>query len=383
MTKSREPYRIGYLQDWMLEMQAYYDQLDMAKLAFDEAYENGLIDRPVELVMREIVGPVQGQVQPLIDAYKELVNKERCLAVMGPHITEVCIPFARHVKEARVPCLSYASTYHFPGEYCFIIPNGTFNEETGLIADHLKRRGVKRVGVLREDNSISDEYVDYFRGHCRLQGMTIVSDQIIPNFISDRETELVPRLEAIRDSGAEAIMYMAYGMTIYEVFTGVQEAIKRWNWNIVPVTITTWVAITCPGFSYWPVDIKEHPEFAEGWVGVDQIDEGNSVFQRVLDRFEKKHGRRPFHCYASIGYDNANAMAVALSRMETPTPEGLKNALQSIRRLRAATGGPGTMISFGPHDRRGLKGTDFLVLRTIRNGREMSAKKAFAELYEA
>src|SRR5690606_23401049 len=117
--------------------------------------------------------------------------------------------------------------------------NGTFNEETGLIADHLKLRGVTRVGMLREDNSISDEYVDYFRGHCRLRGLTVASDQIIPNFIDDRDTQLVPKLEAIRDSGAQAIMYVAYGMTIYEVFTGVREAIKAWNWDIVPVTITT------------------------------------------------------------------------------------------------------------------------------------------------
>ncbi len=49
--------------------------------------------------------------------------------------------------------------------------------------------------------------------------------------------------------------------------------------------------------------------------------------------------------------------------------------------LPAATGGPGTVITFGKHDRRGYKGTDYVVLRTVKDGKEMLAEEAFPEFY--
>ena len=38
--------------------------------------------------------------------------------------------------------------------------------------------------------------------------------------------------------------------------------------------------------------------------------------------------------------------------------------------LPATMGSPGTVVGFGPYDHRGYKGTDYLVLRTVKDGRE-------------
>jgi branched-chain amino acid transport system substrate-binding protein len=44
--------------------------------------------------------------------------------------------------------------------------------------------------------------------------------------------------------------------------------------------------------------------------------------------------------------------------------------LEQVRMLPATMGAPGTVIGFGPYDHRGYKGSDYLVLRTVHNGRE-------------
>jgi branched-chain amino acid transport system substrate-binding protein len=66
-------------------------------------------------------------------------------------------------------------------------------------------------------------------------------------------------------------------------------------------------------------------------------------------------------------------MALALSRATEKTAEGVKLALEAIRSLPAASGGPGTTVSFAPYDRRGFKGADYLVLRTVKDGKEQLA----------
>src|SRR5207248_133384 len=103
----------------------------------------------------------------VIKAWRELAHKEHCLAIVGPHITDMAIILRDVVEAEKVPTISHCATFKFDGEYCFMTPNGTFADETFLIASHLAKRGVTSVGVVREDNPIGDEYFAYFRQHVR------------------------------------------------------------------------------------------------------------------------------------------------------------------------------------------------------------------------
>ena len=112
----------------------------------------------------------------------------------------------------------------------------------------------------------------------------------------------------------------------------------------------------------------------EGWVGVDQFDERNKTFMSMLDRSEKRFGRRPVHCYTAQGYDMGNAVAHGLARARPHSRDGLRRGLEKVRRLDAAAGGPGNHISFGPYDHRGYKG-DFIVMRQVRDGKNVLAPR--------
>ena len=110
----------------------------------------------------------------------------------------------------------------------------------------------------------------------------------------------------------------------------------------------------------------------EGWVGVDQFDERNRVFTDMLDRFQARFGRRPVHCYTAQGYDMGNVVAHGLALARPMSRDGLRIALEQVRRIPATAGGPGNMISFGPYDHRGYKG-DYIVMRQIRQGHNVLA----------
>lgn len=90
-----EPVKIGYIMDFILPDEYPQDMrkdlTDPFDLVFNEARERGVIDRPLEIIYREVEGLPKGSVKAVIDAYGELVD-EGCLAVFGPHISDNCVP---------------------------------------------------------------------------------------------------------------------------------------------------------------------------------------------------------------------------------------------------------------------------------------------------
>lgn len=367
---SRTPFRIGVLQDWALwaPVDDWYNGL---RLALDEAFETGLLDRPVELVIREVEGPPDGPFSAVRRAWRELVEDEMVLATVGPFITDVTRALRDDIERAQVPCLSYCATVGFGGEYTFQLPNGTFADETFYTARHLVERGVTKVGVVREDNPIGDEYYDFFRQHARRLGLHIATDQIVSPRIS--EDDMLPVLEAVKASGADGIQHLGYGLSFYSVL-GASQTMVRAGWDVPRASITTWVL--CSGMDQErgsPVlmNLPAPVDQLEGWVGVDLPHEGNRVWSAFLDRYVKRYGGAPpVCCYPAHMYDIGRVLAEGLSRARPVTPKGLKHGLEQVRMLPATMGSPGTVIGFGPYDHRGYKGADYLVLRGVKNGRE-------------
>lgn len=374
----RTPHRIGVVQDWALwaPVKDWYAGL---QLAFEEAFECGVLDRPIELVIREVEGPPDGPSAGVIKAWRELAHQENVLAIVGPHITDMAIIMRDIVEAEKVPTISHCATFNFDGEYCFLTPNGTFADETFLIASHLAKRGVKSVGVVREDNPIGDEYFNYFRQHVRRLGISVTSDQIVSPRL-DRAGAL-NALEAIRASGAESIAHMGYGLAFFSVLEAAKQMVETQGWDVPRVTITTWVMAS--GLSEKrgsPVlmNLPMPAELLEGWVGVDLPHEGNPVFTGFMERYVARFGGdRPFNCYPAHFYDIGRVLAEGIARARPVTPAGLKRGLEQVRMVPAAMGGPGTVLGFAPYDHRGYKGPDYLVLRGVKDGVEGLAQTLF------
>ena len=81
-----------------------------------------------------------------------------------------------------------------------------------------------------------------------------------------------------------------------------------------------------------------------GWTGLDQYDEANLVGQRFLDQLQATYGRRPEYCVPVVNRDLATVFLHAFADAHPLTPRGVKEALERVKMLPAASGAPGTRL---------------------------------------
>lgn len=102
-----------------------------------------------------------------------------------------------------------------------------------------------------------------------------------------------------------------------------------------------------------------------GWIGIDQYDESNRLGQEFLGTYEQAYGRRPEYCVPVVNRDVATVLLHAFADAHPLTPRGVKEALERVKMLPAASGAPGTYLSFGKWTRRGWMGAGYLVARRL------------------
>lgn len=353
----REPFRVGMIQDWGCGVPPILDQYDAQQLAFDEAYEGGLIDRPVEQIIVEMHGPPFLTCDTVLDEYRRLVTEENVVAMIGPRLTDDAVALAKIglPEDLGIPTLSDCGNRHFPSHYGFCLPNGTFMDESAIMISYLAAQGGRKVAVFREDNPIADEYMEFIRPAARRKGVDLVAEWISPTTFDRTEAERA--LSYLRGSGADSLLYTGFGSSGEHFFTAVRES----GWE-VPRVLNSIFMGSIPDLGYnFTID------HFEGWAGIDQFDERNEYFSDFLDRFDKRFGRRPLHCYSCLGYDFGRVLAEGLSIAKPLSRAGLRDALEKVRLLPAATGSPGTYISFARYDHRGFKGP-YIVVREVRDG---------------
>jgi len=229
-----------------------------------------------------------------------------------------------------------------------------------MMVDWLVDVGVgSRMGLIREDNLLGDEYAAAMRARARVRGLDIAADVVLGSFCTDAEAQRA--IAELRAAKADCYAYVGFGMTVPYVLPASRAAAGA-GYDVPRITMSIFMG-SIPGIGYGMT-----PEMFEGWTGVDQYDETNPVFMAMLDRFATRYeGRRPVHCYTAQGYDMGNAVAHGLALAKPHSRDGLRLGLERVRRVPATAGGPGNVISFGPWDHRGYKG-EYIVMRRMSNG---------------
>jgi branched-chain amino acid transport system substrate-binding protein len=350
---SAEPIKVGYLMDFTLppmfpdEMLADFTRC--FDLVFEEAVESGVMDRHVQMIYREVEGLPKGSVKSVIDAFGELVD-EGCLAVFGPHITDNCVPTREAIEERfKVPAISVTGTDDWLGEWTFSFPHGSMTDEPIFIADLVAKRGLTEIGVLVEQNLIGESYVRNLRSACRRKGIRIVAEAPIAQTAQD----INEAVRTLHDAKAEAIVHLGFGFGI--VF--INPALEAVDWDPPRFTTTAFQ-------NAWVNPIMWNAFM--GWIGVDQYDENNPLGQGFLDRYAQKYGgRRPEYCVPVVNHDVAATLVRAFTDSHPLSPRGVKEALERVKMMPAASGAPGTRVSLGKWTRRAWMGAGYLVARTL------------------
>jgi hypothetical protein len=219
-----EPIKIGYLMDFTLppmfpeEMKADFTRC--FDLIFEEATEQGLMDRPVQMIYREVEDLPKGSVKAVIDAFGELVD-EACLVVFGPHITDNCVPTREAIEERfKVPAIAVTGTDDWLGEWTFAFPQGSMTDEPIFIADLVAKRGLPEIGVLVEQNLIGESYLKNLRNACRRKGIRIVAEAAIAQMarrLGGHETQKA--IANMIDSGLDE-------QTAHDTYSAVSELVR-------------------------------------------------------------------------------------------------------------------------------------------------------------
>lgn len=348
-----EPIKVGYLMDFTLPP-GFPEDLFASftrcfDLTFEQAVEQGLMDRSVQMIYREVEGLPKGSVKAVIDAYGELVD-EGCLVVFGPNITDNCVAVKEAIEERfKVPAISVTGTDDWLGEWTFAFPQGSMTDEPIFLIDLIAKRGLVDIGVLVEQSLIGESYLKNLRGAAARKGIRIVAEAVIAQTAQDVDAAV----RTLHDAKAEAIVHLGFGFGI--VF--VNPALEAVNWDPPRFTTTAFQ-------NAWVNPVMWNAFL--GWIGVDQYDEANRVGQDFLDGYAARYdGSRPEFCVTVVNRDVATTLVRAFTDAHPLSPRGVKEALERVKMLPAASGAPGTHVSLGKWTRRAWMGAGYLVARTL------------------
>ncbi|HZR80927.1 MAG TPA: ABC transporter substrate-binding protein [Candidatus Binatia bacterium] len=347
-----QPIKLGYLFDFRLP--AYFpkemrdDLTQTFALVFDEGLKQRILDRPVEIVFREVEGLPKGTVKAVIDAYGELVD-EGCLAIFGPSISDNAVPTREAIEQRfRVPAVSVTGSEDWLGEWTFSFPQGSLTDEPIFWTDLLAKSGHGDVGVLVEQSLVGESYLKSFASACRDVGIRIVAEERLAQTAQDVDDAIL----RMRAAEPAALVHCGFGFGILHV----NSALEALGWDPPRFTSTAFQ-------NAWLNPVLWNAFL--GWTGVDQYDESNLVGQRFLDRYEARYGRRPEYCVPVVNRDIATALLRAFADARPLSPRGVKESLERVKMLPAASGAPGTRICFGKWVHRAWMGAGYLVARRL------------------
>lgn len=343
------PARIGLLIDYLDEKNGYDENiLPTLELVADDYMQRGILDRPVEFIVRAVQGLPNGSFRPVRDAFYELVDED-ALVVFGPWVSENGVALRRYVESlAEVPIITMGASESMLGEWVFGLPAGSMEEEPIIMATVAALDGCRSIGLAFEDSLIGREYLRTTREACREVGLTITAELPIPHVESGKR-DVMARLAADKP---DALMHVGFGLGII----GMNAALQDIGW--MPARYTTTAFEFAATAHWWRKQLA-------GWIGLDQYDERNRVGQQFLDQFEERYSHRPEYFFPLYTYDVGRLMMSALAIARPLTGPAVKDALERIKMLPAATGAPGTRLRFGKYIRHGWMGSEFLVARRV------------------
>lgn len=353
MRPTREPYELAVVVDIPATPGLSDAFVAGLQLGLDHCHEQGVCDRAVELRVHETAGQPWTSARPLERLIDEIADSD-ALGVAGPMVSDNALAVLPVLERRGLPTISICGSDGFAGRWAFRLSNGSLADEPYVMAAWLAAEGHERIGVFAEAPSrIADEYLAAFRRAADQNALTIAAVEGAPPG-SDAAT-VAAAIERLRDSAVDAVAYLGFG----SLFRHLRPALEGAGWDPPRVMTTAFVGATYT---------ERFALMLDGWVGVDQYDERNECLRSVVADLGERGAVAVANSSTSVGYDIGRVYGIALGRMTVANRAGLRDAIETVRRLPAATGAPGTVISFGRDQHAGFSGADYLLLRRAEGG---------------
>jgi ABC-type branched-subunit amino acid transport system substrate-binding protein len=312
---------------------------------------SGLPLTDVEVVSVTAEGHPRGSPDTTASALRGLGADSDVVAVIGPAISDnalVCTPVA---DEIEMPCINWSGSQLTRSKWMFHYQVGSLEDEPYVLARNLAERGLRRVGLVREDSIIGRQYASFLDDAVAIYGLELLGTVDL-SVTGDDGDAAVAGLDAL---APDAVVYLGLGVSA----RGLSLAMVGRPWPVV----TNSALMFAHGNPDWRKEI-------EGWVYVDAYDEANPVRAELYRNLgiEGQSGFGPIPTY-----DMGRLVGFALAHAAEPTRAGVRDGLERVKQVPAALGSPGTIMGFGNWKHNALEG-GYLVLRQWRDGESVPAR---------
>src|SRR5262245_2012480 len=201
------PLKVGLLNDYPTKARTDNDTVDSLRLAFDEAVSSGLVDRPIELIERHVIGLPNGTYQAVEQGYDELVA-DGCLVIFGPYVSDNAVPLASHAARiAKVPNIILSGSEGALSEWTFALNNGSMPEEPVMLAAVMLGDGRSRIAIAYEASLIGKEYLAFAEKAYSAAGLKVAATVAIPQVEADKAGTVAE----LRASDPDALVHVGFG----------------------------------------------------------------------------------------------------------------------------------------------------------------------------
>lgn len=302
---------------------------------------------PVEIVRELAQGLPGGSAVEVVAAFDRLVDAG-CVAIVGPSISDNCL-IARDLADAgRIPCINYSGGAFTRGEWMFHYQVGSLEDEPVVLARHLVGRGLTSVAVLHDRSAVGEGYLAHLP-----RTLDVTSRFAIDPLAEDAFDEV----RRARAGGPAALVYLGLGVVARTVALAVADI----GWD---------VPVVCNSALMFGYGRRDWRAGWDGWTYVDTVADDNAERVALAAR-SKATAAGPI---GVAGYDIGRILREALAWAPEVTRHGLREGLEHVKWLPAASGHDGTLMSFGAWDHGALKG-EYLVLRAWRDGRTVQVPR--------
>jgi ABC-type branched-subunit amino acid transport system substrate-binding protein len=306
----------------------------------------------VEFTTRETLGHPAGDVADVVAGFDGLVSAGADL-VIGPSISDNCLGPRDAADRAEVPAINYSGGERTRSEWMFHYQVGSLEEEPPLLVNRMREREMSRCVIVHDASVVGERYREVFGWSADDAGIEICATAPIDPLATDLDA-VVGELHVL---DPDVVIYLGLGASSHTVATAILAA----GWD-VPV-----LANSALMFGY--IKPEWHAAWAR-WEYVDTIADDNQERQK-LDAIDHRTAAGPIGCCA---YDIGRLVGSAAHRADRIDPAGLREGLERVKQLPAASGYDGTLMGFGVRDRGALKG-QFLVLRAWRDGKTVQVPR--------
>ena len=342
-----EPIKLGVLMDYAMPNSDIRDDfVQPIELVFKDGLESGMIDRPVELVHREVDGLPRGTVNAVIDVFGELVD-EGCLAVIGPNISDNAVAVREEIERRfRVPAISVCGSEDWLGEWTFLLNNGSMTDEPILWAHLMAKAGQKTAGMLVERSYIGQSYLLNFRRAAQHEGIQIVAEE----YIAQTGQDIAAAVRTLHDVGATRSCTAGSGSASRRSTTRCAAPIGT--------RPGTWGPL-------WRPASTTHLGRVRGLDRPRAVRRGQPCRDGVPRPVRSRVRAAPGVLQPGAVVRRGHVVPPRLRRRHAALAAGVRDALERVKMLPAACGSAGTRISFGKWSHRGWMGAGYLVARLL------------------